>query len=307
MNESNSGQGGVPFDNRQYQQPVYQPPYQQDPYQIPPPYMGNAPATPVIDIMRRHGTSPLMLALVILIGAGLVVSAVALFFNQGIDTYYTLNGETFYYGSQSGLESDLAASRSVMVFFWSIPGVIMWIGVLLFYLDCRNPRTPLVARRGLTIIQVMTIISVSLLGLMMVIIGFVLMVSGPLLMSSLMDYYNYGTAAVTGMVMTILGLVFIVVIAVMALYYISFLKTLSALKQNAVTGVPIKRVSMLFIVMLYIMGGITALGTLGNFDAPLTAISALISASALIIGGIILQRYRSEIDRLVMMSQPPMQ
>ena len=70
---------------------------------------------------------------------------------------------------------------------------------------------------------------------------------------------------------------------------------------------PIKRVSMLFIVMLYIMGGITALGTLGNFDAPLTAISALISASALIIGGIILQRYRSEIDRLVMMSQPPMQ
>lgn len=264
-----------------YQQPVYGAP---SPYPV---YPDTSPATPAIEILRRYGSSPLMLALVILLGAGWLFSSISVFFSADYGSAYA-----YQYGMH------VEGLTNVMGFLSFIPSALITVGVLLFYLNCRNPKTQLVSTAGLTMVQVLFIVSASFLGLFCLLALIGLGIGGAGLSYSLSYLFDFDSSLMN-MIIGFAMVFLLVFVAFYVIYFIFLMKTISAVKQTARTGVENIKVSMFIAVMCFIFGAFSVFGSFAQ-GFTFTMVASLISGAASIVAGILLVGYRREIINLAM-------
>jgi hypothetical protein len=286
------------------QQPVVQAPdyntYQQPPFQPEYNSYNTQPATPAVAALRNSASSTLMLVFAILFSVSTLLSFVYAIYT-GVTSGETNYGyySTYYTSSEENVISLLAVIGS---FIGIIPSLLVVIGTWLYHNDAKKPNNQFINPRGITFIKATAIIEIVLMSLMIflvLIVGLVIMMGSSQIINELAYYmeYSYGYGVIdSGMIMSILviGIIFLLaMLAVMLLFFVSFLKTLNNIKQASVTGMPAQKISMFFIVVCYVASAFSLIGCLFS-GSGLTVIMGLISTAAVVIGTVMLSGLRKE-------------
>lgn len=230
---------------------------------------------PAVEILRKYGSSPLMLILVLMMGAAPVLSLADMM----------TGGAQVYEGV-----SDFS---SVVSFLFS---VLIWLGAFLFYLSCRRTTGQRISTAGLTVIQVIYSISMSALWLVLLLVLLGLFAGGADLIYDMFYFFHLDQTTASGILFAMVAIA--LVIAVYSVFYFVFLmKTIGALKYTARTGMENIKVSMFIAVICFISGGFSVFGSflLGGI---LSILSGLVHGTISILAGILLVQYRREMISL---------
>lgn len=230
---------------------------------------------PAVEALRKHGSSPLMLMLVLMMGVA------SLLYLADI-----MAGDTQSYGGVYDF------SRVVSFLF----SVLICLGTFLFYASCRRPMGQRISTAGLTVIQVIYSISMSALWFVLLLLLLGLLGGGADLIYDMFYFFSLDQATASGILVAMVTIA--LVIAVYSIFYFVFLmKTIGALKYTARTGMENRKVSMFIAVMCFISGGFSVFGSflLGGI---LSILSGLVHGTISILAGILLVQYRREMISL---------
>ena len=258
-----------------------------------PPIMSNAPATEAVAILRKHGSSNLMLIFAILLSVGNLASVFSIFATiSGMNIPYSING------FEGQLDPAVRLGTTVGACVGLIPAFVILLGVWLFYIACKNPKTPYISVGGLTLIKVIYIINVVLMSIGCVFVFLISFLGISVPTQIYGDISGMDTSAIPIIVITLLC-IFAAIIGLFIVYLVFLFKTINAVKLTAMTGIESTNVSMFIIVMCFITGGLSVLSTFAmGFD--ILALSSVVSAATSVLIGVILLNYRKEMISLVM-------
>ena len=290
---------------QQYQQPAYSSEYFNGGY------FNTEPATPAIAVLRKHGSSVLMLLTAIFFTVGTILNIFAsASVSQNLMNIindaagYEVYGPEFATGSMVG--------SVIGAIFGSITNYL-YIGALFsLYKNCKKPVDSFVRTGGLTIFKVFAVISIvgCAFATFMTVLAGVFMAIFNAEISSEMEYafYDMGIPelAAIGDVIGIFFAVLFFVLAAVVIFgmfmQIAFIRTLNSLKETCRTGVPTRRISRFFAVMMIL----TAVSNLFSSISTgfVSFISAALLSTATILGCIILFKLRND---MVALMAPPTQ
>lgn len=274
-----------------------------------------APPLTAMGVLKQTAASPLFLTCAITFTAAIVLNIL-----RSVDfiylipdlcfALYNLAGELGLYDAADAIArfcdqvlmpffdssnvGFLAMGMIITEFIASIPAMLHALGLWLTYAQGKSTRSQAFKTGGLTLIQVLNIIS-----LVYVCIAFgsiaIMLLLGCFMCAAIPGAYIGTVALFTAFIM-------IVAIGVLAiLYYVKLIKTIRAAKNVARTGVPDTYASLYVAVCLFI-----AAGSVGSSTAALGVVSALAvlcAAAANVCLGIIIITYRNKMQKLAAQPQ----
>ena len=275
----------------------------------------HAPPPTAMSALRQTAASPLFLTCAITFTAAIVLNIL-----RSVDfvylipnlcfALYNLAGELGLYDAAEAIGQFcdqmlmpffdspnvgfLAMGMIIIEFIASIPAMLHALGLWLMYAQGKSTRSQAFKTGGLTLIQVLNVIS-----LVYVCIAFgsiaILLLLGCFMCAAIPGAY-IGTVAL------FVAFVVLVAIGVLAVvYYVKLIKTIRSAKNVARTGVPDTYASLYVAVCLFI-----AAGSVGSSTATFGIVSTmavLCSAAANICLGIIIIIYRNKMRKLAAQSQ----
>ncbi len=284
---------------------------------VPPPvYEPVCAVNPVVGAIKRLGRSPLFLCLCIFqtIAAGLTL----------------LSSLGFMVGTPSLLDVEeiaIAADSGLLSFV--IPGLFA-MGLWMIRHACRNNASPFVTTGGLKTVKVLITIQLVFMYIVagcipLLILGMFALegVAGELFsdpafygefeeefLDEFSGTYNFSVEEfVSTGLLSILAIALIVVLAVlvyMIIYYHSLRRGVTTVMENAEGILTDRSFSMFSVVTFYIVGGCGAVSALSSLALmPLAAFASAASATVFIMGGVLMGRYRKEMEQLRFMSLNP--
>ncbi len=292
----------------------------QQPQPVQQPYYGGyfttEPASPAIAILRKHGSSVLMLLVAILLAVGTIFNiANAIATSQSVMnvTFYAngINGENFETGSTFG-----AIVGSII---GSIPSFFYITAIFMLFANCKKPSSGFVKTAGLTIFKVFAIILIVLASLYIVLCtifgGVFIALSeeiGYELQYALYEYeYIFNEMGIydLGMIADSIGVVFGIIFFVLAVVLVfgvcvqgALIRTINSLKNTCTTGAPATKISRFYAVMLIISAVFNIFFGIADF-VSLIAYCSLGVAS--ILGAVLLFRVRKDMNTYVMSTVQP--
>lgn len=283
-----------------YQESIHHQPYEPSPYTQP-------SLPPAVEALRKLGASPLFLAAIILYA----LSALFSFFSSVSDSSgimgfiyriaSMLDAEYAIYSYMDEIYSIASVGSIISSLIGMIPAILVWIGLLLVYKACRNPKGNTISLVGFNVLKVLKI-----LGFVFSCIGFFL-VEFILLIALIASASTFSGSETEGILLAAMAIILVAAV-ISIIYYIKLLKSLDSAKYTILTGTPDCRASRFVGVMCFIGAALSVAGILGQIIA-LTAgvsalnlffgmISAILSATEATIFGILIFRYRSKMKSL---------
>ena len=270
----------------------------------------------VIDTVKRHLGSPVLLVAAILLSISFLISLIGAFTQNTVDlsAMSLLLSEAGM--SSSAMSSGMSAFWSTMIIstiISSIPTILILIGLWLAYAAGKS-RSDTVSTAGLTIVK-----GVCVFQLVMVCILFALclvaLFGGFALGSSLMSYLPSEARRVGGTIAPIMFVIAAVVIAVFVMaiiYYTQIFKTINTVRTTIRTKKASANVSGFVAVINFILaffsfvamvlsltatGIIPQIGVVGGVNA-FSIINGICSTTVLILFGVLIFMYRSDMQKL---------
>ena len=285
----------------------------------PPPVMPPVCAVnPVVGAIKRLGRSPLFLCLCIFqtVAAGLTLIASLDLFSNNYGVFSDLLED------MEGLE--LSADSGLLSFVFP---ALFALGLWLIRAACKNNGSPFVTTGGLKTVKVLVTIQLVFMyivaGCIPLFLLGVFALGGALgdvfsdpsfygefdeeFLDEFSGTYSFSVdeCVSTGLI-SILAVVLLVVLAVlvyMIIYYHSLRRGVTTLIENAEGILTDRSFSMFTIVTFYIMGSFAAFSALTSLVImPVAALSSGAMAVAYILGGVLMGRYRKEMEHLRMAS-----
>ena len=274
-------------------------------------YFTTEPASPAIAILRKHGSSALMLITAILFTVGTILNVI----NSALTAQSFMNTINMMAGYDA-LSPEFMTGSTVGSFVGAIFGSVInyiYIGALFsLYSNCRKPIDSYVKTGGLTVFKVFAIINIvsyAFLILILAIFGVAMFALGGELAYEL-EYllYDLGIYDIPSMgaaVGAVFGGVFFVLAGVVLFnmfVQIAFIKTLNSLKNTCKTGAPALKISGFFAVMMIITGAANIF--MSAFDVFSFITYAIIGAS-FILGAVLLFKIKKDMKNFVMSTVQP--
>lgn len=272
-------------------------------------------SNPAVNVLKTIGSSPLFLTAAVLYSVATLISVfTSIMGNSGISDYllYALYNADIDYSVLYPMVSALNGASVGMTLLFSVPTILIAVGMWLFFATCRDRRTGNISTTGLTICKVISIIFLVCFCILAALILFALimvLVGGNAYFSYSYDLYGYGydsgyAAGVTAGVVFVF-LLCLAVLVLCILYYVSVIRTIGRIKACASTGMPENRISRFLTAMLYIVGVCSGIsGLISLFSAPMSGLSTLASALCSILIAVCLGRQRQQMTILM---YPPIQ
>ncbi len=278
---------------------------------------GSAPlsSNPAVNVLKTVGSSPLFLTAAILYSVSTLISVFSsVIGNSNVSRYlmYALSNMDIDYSMLYPMIGALNNTSVGLTLLFSVPAILLAVGMWLFFVTCRDRRSGNVSTAGLTICKVISIIFLvcyCILSAFMLFAIVMVLVGGSTYFSYSYDLYGYGydsgyAAGVTAGVVFVFLLV-LAVLVLFILYYVSIVRTINRIKASASSGVPDNRISRFLTAMLYITGVFSGIsGLISLFSAPLTGLTTLASAACSILIAVCLGRQRQQMTILM---YPPVQ
>lgn len=311
-----SAQQNQQVPSQQFGQPGQQPMGQSVPPQAA--YQANQQAgmiPGVRETVQKLGSSPVFLIAVICFTASLILNLIASFIgNNGLlsEVFGELNDELGI-GGYAGASGAAVGTVVSTIIFSLLPGVLICIGMWMFYNTCKNWRGGYFSTGGLTMIRVISIILLVLCCIFfafMIVLMFVLLITPEIMLSGDHYYqYSYGfygfgnsyyesEIAEARAVFAIVLILFILAFVFVILYFAKLLKTIRTVSDAAAKGIASDKVS----VFVAVMNIIAAVSTFGSSFASNVAgmFGGWCSAAAMILTAVLIFQYQSQIRRMMM-------
>lgn len=256
---------------------------------------------PAVEALRKLGSSPLFLAAIIIYA----LSALFSFFSSvsdssGIMGYIyriaaMLDAEYIMYSYMDEIYSVASVGSIISSLIGMLPAILVWIGLLLVYRACKNPKGNTISLIGFNVLKVLEI-----LGLVFSCIGFFLM-EFMLLIALIASASTFAGSDTAGILIAVMAIVLVAAV-ISIIYYIKLLKSLDSAKRTILTGTPDCRASRFVGIICFIGAALSVAGILGQIIS-LTAgvsvtnlffgiVSAILSAAEATIFGILIFSYR---------------
>lgn len=290
------------FQQQQYQQNNYQQQnYQQNYYQnYQQAYVKKEKiysSNPVINAVKKAASSGVFLAGTICFSVYVLFQFISLFSGS----VYMATVMDILQASGIPYEEYYAVQTAFSSFSWLIivagligmaPTILALLGSWLTFGAGKKVNEPGMDTKGITLIKVITVISfvfycISMgIAVLMMIFAIILMASLPSIAGStagVLDYDAYAATSIASGVFVFVFVIALLVIAGMAvvniLFYTKGIKTLNSVKASVENGKVMGDISMYFIVMLFIYGGLSVFSGWSGF---IMAASYILFAVALI-------------------------
>ncbi|MBQ8684218.1 MAG: zinc ribbon domain-containing protein [Clostridia bacterium] len=186
----------------------------------------------------------------------------------------------------------------------------------MLYAAGKNRKIPGMKTGGLTVLEVMNILSLVVIGLvtlLMLLMGLLLAVTWDMIMAEALLTADWAgdpaeLSAIVSAVFVVLFVFLVLMMAFMVLYQVKVVLLISKAKKTVMSGVPVGKGSLFVAVMCYISGGFSAVGAV--FAVLSAGIFGLLAGAAqavsLIAFGMVAMRYRTLMQELqFVMNQPP--
>lgn len=292
----------------------------QQPQPVQQPYYGGyfttEPASPAIAILRKHGSSVLMLLVAIFLIVGTVFGIVNAIVNPnnaaaaGTPFAYEYN-EYYTEGSSTGF--------SFYMDFTGIIYVLYIAAIFMLFANCKKPSSGFVKTAGLTIFKVMAIIAIVLISIAIALsaIGGGVFIAlseeiGSEFQYALYEYeYIFNEMGIydLGMIADSIGIIFgavfffLAALCVFELFVlIAMVRTINSLKNTCTTGAPATKISRFYAVMLIISAAFNIFFGVADFISLITYCSL---GAASILGAVLLFRVRKDMNTYVMSTVQP--
>lgn len=244
--------------------------------------------------LKTLATSPLLIIAAICYTLTVVLNLVVANTAFDLSAYYDLLHEMGV--SYSDIQSLMSGSESgftIGTVIGMIPSILIATGMWITIASGAGREAKPITTAGLTIIQVIQIISTVFGCLISALLLFAVIVLG---------VFAAEMPEAAMFVMVILGIVIVLVAGFMIFYNVMVISTIGKIKNTIRTGVPNHKVSMFVAVMCIIAGSFSALGIFGVFATPGSVIVNLLSlvSAALcpILTGCLLITYRNRMRAL---------
>lgn len=278
-------------------------------------------SNPALNVIKTIGSSPLFLALAVLLSLSAVLS---IFSSVGTED---LMSNLYYYAANSGLDPSVIysmldfvdGSTIVGAVIGAIPSILIAVGVWMHFATSKNVQSGNISTAGMTICKVLTYISLILMCLLSAFLVVVMIIAVAAAGSISYEYYgyDYGGGVAAGMIVLMVAVLIGIAIflALYVAYEICVIKTINRIKATALSGVPDNRIPGFLTVINYVFAvfmGISGLASL--FSTPVIGIGSLVSAASLVLVSMSLGNYRKQMTMLlyppvqpVYAAQPPVQ
>lgn len=304
------------------QQPVYQPYVQPAPVYAPPAYTPPSyavqPTNPVLDVIRGAASSPIFMIAAIVMSVHLLLSIIKAF--VPFDFYGILYSfvpllESIAPGmgyemieEASYVMSDLYAAQA-MLGFLSLPSMIMpaltVAALWMIFVSAKNPDGPKTG--GLTILQVLQILSLVGIGLSVLLAIFVIIFVCMLVTMLIeeMSYYGmYGGEDMTGVIVLVAIVLIIAVLAGVALSLVYAIKVLTSIinaKKAIKTGTVTKTASKFVVFYNFASAAFLLLDIFGTISLMgwVAGLVNLCAAGANVLFALVILQYNKAVKPLV--------
>ncbi len=256
---------------------------------------------PAINILKNIGASPLFLAGVIAFTLSIIFTAITSFSQTS-----TLLDQLYEIQSELGLDFNLDSYYTtifdnvgfITAFISMIPSVITAVGLWLIYAAAAEKKNYGISTVGLTILQVMKIISLVYICIVTALfIGLIVMLI--VFTGKLSDYYF-----MPDYVKPIIIAASVFVCATLALcivYTLKIITTIGSAKKTAITGIANNKASVFVAVMNFILAGLSLFSLINTYDFY-NVLAVLGSVTSLICFGIVILNYKNAMTPLTMLS-----
>lgn len=266
---------------------------------------------PAVNAVKQVGSSPLFLALAILfsVSALLAVFSSAWTNDMFADLYYYAYSSGMNMDSISYILDNMRASSGVSAVLGSIPTILVAVAAWIHYASCRSVQTGNVSTAGLTIYKVLRYIGmIGLCLAALLVVGvcviLIILLAGDALPASL---FAIDPSIGRNELKLSLILIFAIIAAFFAFfmalaigYQASVIRMVNRTKIIAASGLADDRVSGYLIGMNYVLAVFSVIvGIFSMAVSPLSGISSLVSAAALIVESILLSRYQKAMNLVI--------
>jgi len=196
-----------------------------------------------------------------------------------------------------------------------IPSIIALIGLWIIYSSAKGNKE--INKTGLTMLKVISIILTVVISVVFGICGVICVIAGAIMpqvidiigdqfnqiiqeaqsiveaegmISSDVDLTQIFTPETFGIIMIVMGVMFIIIMVFGIIFYTKATKTIKKIDEMIKTGTVKENISMGFIVLLFVFGGISAL----NFG-----LNAVCEGLAYILFGITLLKFKEEAEQII--------
>ncbi len=311
-NAQQNNQGYQQAYQQNYRQQTYQQNYQQAYGKMEKIYSSN----PAINAVKKAAASPMFLTGAILYTIFLFFQLISSFSSGAIFTYmwemmryelmYEYNPRAF-----SLMEKIIDTMQSVTVvtsLSGMIPTILIGVGIWMIFASGKKVMEQGMKTGGITLIKVITILQFVLYCIIMalgIIATLVFLIVLPNLINDAMglDYMSLSNMVQMSpsggeefvplvlviILLFIMFLIMVVALVLSILFYVKAIKSMNVIKKTAENGKVDGEISMFFIVMLFIFGGLSCVSF---------TITGLLSGVSMIFFGIALVNLRKELNKL---------
>ncbi|MEG1427364.1 MAG: hypothetical protein RSC76_06710 [Oscillospiraceae bacterium] len=284
---------------------VHLPPLQTSPVSAPPPQpyipASYAPPplreTPATALLRKWGTSPLMLVLCVLFSlaaiTGLITEIIAAGSQSALGNIHLQNKVAVPAGTQS-----IALNISTVI-IGSVGGLLIAAGMWMFYFACKNQSQPVIKTTGISIIKVVYMIFSILAIVVLFFAGIALLILPGIMggyMGLLEEYMEPAAAQIVSSLFSFFGICCFFFALFLVIYLVFVVKTINAVLLTARTGMANGKISMFVIVMNWIV----ALSSfLLVFASGIDFLPPLLSCGGYAVLSLLLVKYRKPMQQIV--------
>lgn len=266
---------------------------------------------PVIDAIKKLGSSPLFLTAVIAYTIAIILSPISSALVSGSPAFMSyiyqmeeIFGSDYYPLYYFMNSSEGAVLRTIVTlittFIEMIPVILIATGLWIIFISARDRKSDRIRTTGFTIIKVIIIISLVFLCLWLAVAELFLLIAFVIAAN---NYYGASVVSVFGVLMVIIPLCFTIGIV----YYVKVIKTLNTVKRAATTAVPCERVSRFVGICCFISATISAIGSVNvisnlisgygfMFTLFLSGICNAVSSASF---GILIFKYRKRMTEII--------
>lgn len=266
----------------------------------PPVVLDNLPGDDARAAVKKMAKGGLFLTAVILFTAAIFINlainiGVSLTFDSALDSYYRLLAGIDSTALQmiEPVSSVLSSSMLVGVIVGNIPSFLLIFGLWMIFGSAAKKEKLCPSTAGFSIckgVNITNMVLVIIAYSLVILVSLILVIAGGVASTSSFD-------SEAGFAMLMVGGVLLVIFAfalvINIICFAKVLKTIKAVTTTIRTGVPVPYASRFVMVMCFIGGGLSAIGSLIAFN-----IGGMASAAASILFGIIIIQYRNQMKVL---------
>ncbi|MCH5352527.1 MAG: hypothetical protein J1E06_03580 [Acutalibacter sp.] len=267
-------------------------------------------SNPVLNVIKKLGSSPLFLAAAILYSVSVMLGIITNISGAVLPSYVydILANAGMDYDTIRYIINSSSGTSAVSSGLSAVPSILLCVAMWMIYATCRDRQTGNISTAGLTICKVIT--TIMLVALCIAAAGVVIIAIAGfaggfdyIIRYGARSYYGYGDG-IMALVMFLCIIVLAIVVLLIA-FYASLVRAINRMKNCALTGMPDHRISKFLTVMLWISGVIGCLNSLSSlFLSPLVGLEVLAAAVCSILFAVLLGRLRQQ---MTILAFPPVQ